>query len=81
MTRYHTTTEGGIPFTPEEEVERDAEEAAVEAAKPNNAVLAQITALEATMTKRRQREATLGTDNGWLASLDAQIAKLRSQLK
>jgi hypothetical protein len=28
MTRYHTTAEGNVPFTPEEEAERDAEEAA-----------------------------------------------------
>jgi hypothetical protein len=28
MTRYHTTAEGNIPFTPEEEAERDAEEMA-----------------------------------------------------
>ena len=40
----------------------------------------QITALEATMTPRRIREAANGTDNGWMKSLDAQIATLRIQL-
>jgi len=28
MTRYHTTSNGNVPFTAEEETERDAEEAA-----------------------------------------------------
>lgn len=28
MARFHATAEGNIPFTPEEEAERDAEEAA-----------------------------------------------------
>lgn len=41
----------------------------------NKAILAQITALEATQTPRRVREG--GT---WLAELDAKIAALRSQL-
>lgn len=43
-------------------------------------VLSQILALEAQVTQRRIREAVLGTDNGWLAELDAQIAALRAQL-
>lgn len=40
----------------------------------------QIATLEATVTQRRLREATLGTDSGWLAGVDAQIAALRAQL-
>ena len=40
-----------------------------------------ITALEATISERRKREAILGKDNGWLAGVDAQIATLRAQLK
>jgi hypothetical protein len=44
-------------------------------------VLSQIAALESTVTPRRQREAILGIDNGWLAGIDAQIATLRTQLK
>jgi hypothetical protein len=42
--------------------------------------LAEIHTLEATITPRRLREALLGTDNGWLASIDAQIATLRAGL-
>ncbi len=37
----------------------------------------QIAQLEASATPRRIREATLGTDNGWLKNLNAQIAALR----
>lgn len=45
------------------------------------AIKEQIRALEATITPRRLREATL-TANGktWLADIDAQIAELRAQL-
>jgi hypothetical protein len=48
---------------------------------PKEALLAQITALEATVTNRRLREAAL-TDAGkvWLADVDAQIAALRAHL-
>ncbi len=44
-------------------------------------VLSQIAKLEATITQRRQREAILGTDNGWLADVNAQIVALRAKLK
>lgn len=47
----------------------------------NNAIVAQITALEAQQTDRRVREAVLGVDNGWLANLNSQITVLRTQLK
>lgn len=40
----------------------------------------QINDLESSITPRRMREAVLGTDGGWLANLDAQIADLRKQL-
>ncbi len=39
-----------------------------------------IKALEATITPRRQREAILGIDGGWLATIDQEIADLRSQI-
>jgi hypothetical protein len=47
----------------------------------NALLLSQITTLEATITPRRQREAILGIDNGWLADVNAQIATLRAKLK
>ena len=40
----------------------------------------QIADLEATMTPRRLREATNGTDNGWMKALDAKIVALRAQI-
>lgn len=43
-------------------------------------LIAQIETLEAQQTPRRIREAALGTDNGWLADLNNQIAALRAQL-
>ena len=46
-----------------------------------NPVIEQIKALEATITPRRQREAILGIDGGWLSDVDRQIAELRSQLQ
>lgn len=36
-----------------------------------------IAELESQITQRRLREAILGLDNGWLASLESQIASLR----
>jgi hypothetical protein len=38
-----------------------------------------IATLEATNTDRRIREAILGTDNGWLAKVNDEIAALRAQ--
>lgn len=40
----------------------------------------QISVLEASATPRRVREAVLGTDNGWLAALNTEIATLRGQI-
>ena len=47
----------------------------------NDEIEEQILAIEATITQRRNREAILGTDNGWLADTDAKIKALRAQLK
>ena len=46
----------------------------------NNMILQQISALEASVTDRRIREAVLGTDNGWLKGVNDQITALREQL-
>lgn len=48
---------------------------------PNVAILAQIYALEATVTQRRLRESVTTVDGkAWLANVDTQIAALRAQL-
>ena len=51
------------------------------AADSQAGILSQILTLEATITPRRQREAILGIDNGWLADVNTQIAALRAKLK
>jgi hypothetical protein len=48
---------------------------------PNQIIIQQIATLEASITQRRQREAILGIDNGWLADVNAQIIALRAKLK
>lgn len=80
MTRFHATSEGNIPFTAEEELERDAQEATITQSLPKIKIKSDIAALEATITPRRTREAILGTDNGWLADVELQIGQLRQQL-
>jgi hypothetical protein len=48
---------------------------------PREAILAEIAALEATVTNRRLREAALTEDGkAWLAEVDARIAALRGTL-
>lgn len=80
MARFHATAEGNIPFTPEEELEWDAQELAASQEQPKLAIKADIAALESSITPRRTREAILGTDNGWLAQQETAIASLRQQL-
>lgn len=46
----------------------------------NAVILAKINALEAAQTPRRIRDAVLGTDDGWLANLESEIAALRKNL-
>lgn len=53
----------------------------VEPVDPNADIKRQIWEIEATVTQRRIREATLGTDDGWLKATDDQIVALRKQLK
>lgn len=43
-------------------------------------VKAEIEVIEASITPRRTREAVLGTDGGWLAARDAEIAALRAEM-
>lgn len=42
--------------------------------------LANITALEQSVTQRRVREAVLGVDGGWLKDLDARVTALRGEV-
>ena len=54
--------------------------AVVKYVEPSPTLLEQIVLLELEITPRRLREAVLGTDNGWLASKEAEIAAVRAQL-
>ncbi len=47
---------------------------------PRDLTLQQIAALERTVTPRRVREAVLGLDGGWLATINTQIVALRATL-
>lgn len=70
-----------MPWTLEEIEVRQAEEAAFEATRARRQIIDQISALEATMTPRRLREAARGqSGKAWLDNLDDQIAALRAQL-
>jgi hypothetical protein len=69
-----------VEMTADEEAARQAEIDAWEAGQPRRDILSQIAALETTQTDRRIREALAGTDNGWMAALNTQIAALRAQL-
>jgi len=64
-----------------EVIDLPAEQAAAnqEAAR-RQAILITISVLEESVSPRRNREAILGSDNGWLASIESQIAALRAQL-
>ena len=64
MTRYHATPNGNVPFTPEEEAEWDAKEAAY-AAGANDRAAAEI---------RTERDAKL-TESDWTQVADAPVDK------
>ena len=52
MARHHMTPDGPVPFTPEEETARDAEEAQYLADKPMNDWLASMASADSTMMPR-----------------------------
>jgi hypothetical protein len=67
-------------FYPLDQDAFNAAQSADEEAQRVQAIFRQMTAIESSVTPRRQREAILGTDNGWFADQDAAIAALRAQL-
>ena len=79
--RYHTTPDGNIPFTEDEEAARDAEEAAWEADAIPRAAKAKIERLESLVTQRRIRD-SVTTDDGkqWMVDQEALIATERGKL-
>lgn len=70
-----------VPFTAEEEAQRDAEEQAWADSAVKRGALQKIAQLEASITERRKREAILSQEGkDWLLSVDLQIAEERSRL-
>ncbi len=80
--RYHTTDNGNIPFTEEEEALWDAREAVVLQEESRAATIKKIVALELTITGRLMREAIMGvaTAKSKISSIESQIATLRKSL-
>jgi hypothetical protein len=81
MSRYHTTPEGNVAFTDEEETARDAEEKAWADGAATRAALGEIHRLESLETSRRLAESVL-TDEGkaWLTANRDKIATERGKL-
>ena len=77
---------GALPtlYTAEKIAAIEAQEAIDEAIWDADSVrrnaIAEIERLESEQTKRREREALLGIDNGWLATLEALIVTERAKL-
>ncbi len=69
-----------LDMTDAEITQRQTEVAAALAEANNRNIKSEIAVLESSITSRRIREAILGTDSGWLASLNTQITTLRQQL-
>lgn len=81
MARIRALNGEDVPFTPEEEAEADAREAAEVALAGRRSILQQIAALEAKENPRRLAEAVLSAEGRtWLENNRAQIAALRAQL-
>lgn len=69
-----------LPQDVQEISEDEAKRAIIKPIGKNDAILAQIVELEATVTPRRLREAAVGIDGGWLKDVDDQIADLRKKM-
>ena len=79
--RFHTTAEGDVPFTAEEEAERDAEIAAAlirKAADATAAAIAEIDVELAVIDIKRVRPLAEG-DTVYLKTLNDQAVQLRAQ--
>ena len=81
MARFHTTSDGNVPYTEAEETARDAEEKAWVDGTPKREAIKEIRRLEGTITDRRLRDA-LATDEGktWVAGVETLIAVERGKL-
>lgn len=71
-----------IDLTPGEITQLQIDQAAWTAKANNRIIKAQIDVLEASITDRRWRDYTFGTESppGWMAAINMQIQTLRAQL-
>ncbi len=81
MARFHSTPDGDIAFTSEEEASRDAEEKAWADGASERATKAAILSLEALETPRRLAESVLSDEGkAWLTANRDKIATERGKL-
>ena len=81
MARHSMVNGEKIPFTPAEEIARDAKEKAWADGKATRNAMVEIEKLESSITPRRLRDA-LANDEGkaWVAAVEAKIATERGKL-
>ena len=80
MARFHSTPDGNIPYTAEEETARDAEELAWANGKAKRDATEEIHRLESTVTPRRIREMTTADGAKWVDDVEKLIAIERAKL-
>ena len=80
MARHHMTSDGPIPFTAQEEADRDAVEKKWADGEVARNAMAEIRRLEATVTQRRIRAMTTDAGKKWMEDLEAKIAIERGKL-
>jgi len=81
MSRHHMTSDGPIPFTAQEEVDRDTQEQAVQDGAVARNARQEIVRLESTITPRRLRDALANAaGKTWVAAVEALIATERGKL-
>ena len=78
---YKNVDGENINLTADEIAEREQAASLWAAGQAKRDALEQIGVLEGKVTQRRLRDALLGTDGGWLAEINNEIAALRGQLK
>ena len=80
MARHHMTSDGPVPFTDQEETDRDAEEQVWADGTVVRNAIKEIARLESTVTPRRIREMTTVAGAKWVDDVEKLIAIERSKL-
>ena len=80
MARHHMTSDGPVPFTAQEETDRDTQEQAVQDGAVARNARQEIVRLESTVTPRRIREMTTVAGAKWVDDLEKLIVIERAKL-